>query len=527
MADLTENLERLVLENKLTRAHREIKIFLSTETHITQKLFELIQKVFELTSESDTDLIISFLNISLNSKINISKFLAFRLNQVDEDEFYFIYPIAKKFYIENGMLSHLEETFNRYKRALLKNKSYTKLLEEIDDIEGYGVDVSISEREKSLCYYGLKDISYFEEKYEKSLLRRGRTALRDVHINFEDPFWRKQSFIMKEKVIRSAYGHTIESKKAFLKSIYELILVESEVESCLSLLLTYAVEMGHKELSKELVSLLKNKFNGDEASLEERVRELRPITRGVFDEIDLADDLFGGEISEKDITIRRLVNQINILKDERDLEGATKLLEKLKKLDKEHTLIKELEEKEHKVKGSKRAKVKKTISEVEQELLNELSIYSKVEENELVEEESYLKIYTKKVIDLMPIEELEAQYRALIYSYNTLGFYENSLLIIERLLNEVEFEVGLQIEMEFLKAEIMRMSQNYYGALNCVEKCIEEKAMTNKEKVSFYYLKGEILREVGRGTDALKAYAIVFSLDKKYRMVGYRLKEIE
>ncbi|PIK14487.1 hypothetical protein [Halobacteriovorax sp. JY17] len=527
MNDLAENLERLVLENKLSKAHQEIRKFLKQEHEISQRLFELFQKVFGILKEDDDSLIISFLKISLDSKINISKFLLKTLVTINEESFFYLYPIAKKYFIENGMLSDFEKVFVRYKKNLLKSKSYTRLIEELEDIEEYGIDVVVSREEEALCHYGLVDIDYFEKKYEGVLLRKEKTILNNVQIDLNNSIWRKQTFIMKERVIRSYGNRSLESRKEFLKSIYELILGESEVESCFVLLFEYSIEMGHKDFADELKKILVSNYEHSPDRLEKAVKELRPISRDSFEEIDLADDLFDGGVDAKDLTIRRLVNQINILKDERDLEGATKLLEKLKTLDKDHTLIKELEEKEHKIKGSKSAKVLRTISEVEQDLLNELSVYSEIGKKDILEEESYLKMYTKKVIDMMPMNHLREQYRELVYSYNTLGFYDNSLLIIERLVFESALDVKEEIEIEFLRAEVMRMSQNYYGALNNVEKCIEEKAMTDSEKISFYYLKGEILRELGRKKDALKAYAVVYGFNKKYRMVSYRLKEIE
>ncbi len=527
MNDLAENLERLVLENKLSKAHYEIKKFLKQEHEISQKLFELFQKVFEILEENDDSLIISFLKISLDSKINISNFLLKTLATISDDGFYYVYPIAKKYFIENGMLSEFEKIFDRYKNNLINSKSYTRMIEELEDIEKYGVEVVVSTGEKALCRYGLVDIEYFEKKYENIFSGKKKTILDNVRIDLNNPIWRKQTFIMKEKVIRSLGNRSIESRKDFLKSIYELILGGSEVESCFVLLFEYSIEMGHKDFANELKKILVNKYGHKPDDFEKSIKELRPVSRDSFEKIDLADDLFDGEIDAKDLTIRRLVNQINILKDERDLEGATKLLQRLKALDKDHTLIKELEEKEHKVKGSKRANVLKTIAEVEQDLLNELSVYSEIGKKDVIEEESYLRIYTKKVIDMMSIDHLKEQYRELVYSYNTLGFYDNSLLIIERLISETTLDVKEEVEIEFLRAEVMRMSQNYYGALNTVEKCIEEKAMTNGEKISFYYLKGEILRELGRKEDALKAYAVVYGFNKKYRMVSYRLKEIE
>ncbi|GEM_PF-4210163 len=527
MNDLLENLDKLVLENKLSKANLEIKKYLSKDSTLTQELFEKIQKVFELINQKDISLIRKLIELSLINRLNLRPYILKVLKQINESDFYYIYPFAKEYFISNGMLEDFENCFLRFKKNILKNKAYTCFLKEVEELQGIGIDIDVKTEELSLAYYGQGNIEYFEKEYENALRRNKRTILSNVMVDFEDPIWRKQSFIMKETVLRNKGSLLVEDKKEFLKSIYELLLVNNEVESCLLLLLEYSCEMRHKVLAEVVSKALMNKYNGNAEELRTITAGIKHEERGQFEDIDLADDLFGDEVEKQDMTIRRLVNQINILKDERDLEGATKLLQKLKVLDSDHTLVKELEEKEHKIKGSKLSRVKRTLSEIEQDLINELSVYCEAESSAVKEEESFLKIYTKKTVDLMPIDELLQQYRELIYSYNTLGFYESSLRVIERVIKEGQLELKEEVEALYLNIEILRMSQNYYGALNIVEKSIEEKAMTDNEKVSFYYLKGEILREIGRRSDALKAYSKVSSINKRYRMVAYRLKEIE
>lgn len=527
MNDLLENLEQLVLENKLSRANLEIKEFLSEDSILTQELFEKIQKVFELINQNDISLIRKLIELSLANQLNIRPYILKTIAQVNDNDFYFIYPLAKEYFISNGMLEDFEDCFLRFKKNMLKSKSYTSFLKEVEELQKLGIEIDIKPEDLSLSHYGQGNIEYFEKEYENALRKNKKTILHNISIDFGDPIWRKQSFIMKETVLRNKGSSLLEHRKEFLKSIYELLLVNNEVDSCLYLLLEYSYEMRHKVLAEIVVDALVRSHDGNKVELEKKVSGIDHVVRGQFEDIDLADDLFGGEIEKQDITIRRLVNQINILKDERDLEGATKLLEKLKVLDKDHTLVKELEEKEHKIKGTKLSQVKKTLSEIEQDLVNELSVYCESKTSDLKEEENFLKLYTKKTVELMPIEELLKQYRELIYSYNTLGFYESSLRVIERVLKEGHLDLKEEVEALYLNIEILRMAQNYYGALNIVEKSIEEKAMTDNEKISFFYLKGEILREVGRRKDALRAYSKVASINKKYRMVAYRLKEIE
>lgn len=527
MEEIIRNLELLVFENKLLRAHEESKKVLKTDLKLSQELFDLIQKVFELNEETNISTLYIFLEKALEANLNFTTYLKTILTSSDEKDFFYFYPIAKEYFIKNGMLIDFEMIFSRYKKNLLKSKSYTKLLSEIELLEETGVDLGVTPSEKALCHLGEGDIKYFEIRYEHALENKSKTILNGLALDFDDPVWRKQSFVMKELALRSSGDFSFEAKKDFLKSIYELLLVNNEEKFCLELLLDYAKDMGHKELAHLVIEDLVNHHDADKSFLLRKIEGMKFIKRDGAEEIDLADDLFDEGIEKQDITIRRLVNQINILKDERDLEGATELLKRLKEIDKEHTLVKELEEKEHKLKGSKLSSIKKSISEIEQDLLNELSVYTKSVNDVTSEDESYLKLYTKKNIELMPIDELKEQKAELIYSYNALGFYENSLKVISRILSECEVDLKDELDILYLKSEIMRMNQNYYGALNEVEKCIDEKPMTENEKISFYYLKGEILRELGRKKDALKSYAKVYSLNKKFRMVAYRLKEIE
>jgi len=528
MKELTENLEKLIDENKITLALKSVELFLQSNSTIDTTLLKLFEKIFQNLSEPNISIRIEILKVAANSNLDPLNFLEGTLLIVDAEDLYEIYPIGKEIFLKNGCLEKFEKLFEKIKKQLLNFKAYSTLINEVESLEELGIEHLLSVDEILLIKFGLGDIEYFEKIYSKALSEIKPTRISHLNIDFENIVWRKQSFVMKEKILSTRESLEVESLKDLLKSVYELLIVDNESMYCLIELIRYSTRMNNKDLALKSKDLLKNQYAYEDKNLSLEIENTKNIERGSFGEIDMGDDLFEDEDEKKDITIRRLVNKINILKVDSDMEGATRLLEQLREIDKDHSLVKEIEEKEYRKIGTKIKKISRTTSEIENDLLLELTKYTTKEISSDNEEENHLERVARKSYELMENEEVLLHYSELLFTFNTLGFYSVSLSLIDRVLSLFEEEDLVQkIELTYLKCETFRMAQNYYGSLNEIEDSLDSLALTDKERVSFYYLKGEVLRELGKKREALKSYAKVYSLDKKFRMVSYRLKEIE
>jgi hypothetical protein len=523
MNELTIKIEQAFHENKFTESFNLLKDFFELEPKINNQENEILQKVIRQQAEFSFEIALSFLILSLKSKIYNLNFLKETLDKSHDDEFVRIYKTAKEIFLETGQIENIEKNFSRLKKNLMKFKSYTPLLKEINELEEIGITGLLTQDEIVKINMGLGNIEFFEELFADALATKGE-KLKGLFLDLSGDVWRKQAFAMKNKVINNTDLVSVDSAKEYLKGIYELLIVDSETEGTLKYLLIYCYKYKNKVLSGEVAKFLEKKYGWKDENFLNKYNVLKHEERESFEEIDLGEDLFSNDNEGKDVTIRRIVNQINILRGENDFNGATKLLEQLKEIDKDHTLVKELEEKKHVETGSKRKEYKKTISEIESDLLKEIGLFTSTAAED-VEDVDHLSRVAKKYVELGTDEALFSQADSLIYTFNSLGFYKSSLDLIERV-----FELGElrdQIGLKYLECETLRMKQDYYKSLNKIEDYLEVTPLTENEKVSFLYLKAEILRELGRKRDALKVYSKVYGLNKNYRMISDRLKEIE
>ena len=527
MNEITEKIEKTFNENKYREALSLSCKLISKDDLLSDFEINLIEKVFVKQSNLEFEKrLIFFKKIENQKSINLL-FLNSTINKSSVEEKLKIYSVAKNVLLANGRLEEVENLFSELKAMYFKYNSYSPLLKEVEELESLGIENLLTKQESIKIRYGLGDTEYFNLKFKNAISQnKAPFDISTVGSEFTDNVWRKQRFVVKEKVLINKNLVNVEEAKEFLKGIYELLIVGEESSATLKLLIKYCIEYRNKELGRECINLLAKKYDLDLKEIKLKVEGIIHLERESYEEIDLGEDLFSSEIESDDVTINKLVRQINILKQDNNLDGATKLLKELRSLDEDHSLVRELEEKEHVKMGSKLNKFKKTISEIETDLLKEIELYSTKISNKC-DQRDHMERVSKKYVELTDLEKLQTEYEHLIYTFNNFEFYSVSLLLIERIMEDTKSNIEKELGLIYLKCETMRMSSNFYGALNIIEALMDDRPLTNSEKVSFLYLKGELLRSLGRNRDALKSYSKVFSLDQNFRMVVDRLKEIE
>lgn len=527
MNEITTEIEKIFNDNKYKEALSLSLILVSEATLLSEFETKLIEKIFLKQSSLEFKLRLTFLEkLEKQNSINFS-FLTQTLKQASINEKYKLYSIAKNSFLKNGRLEDLEKLFTELKGEFFKYNSYSPLLKEVTALEDLGIEKLLTKSEKIKIRYGLGDTRFFDEAFDNSITSEELPFdLNALGIFLSGEVWRKQRFAIKEKILLCRKLDHTDDAKEYLKGLYELLIVDEETPASLGLIINYCIKYQNKELATECLALLNSKYSIQCNEITSKINAIIHIEREEYEDIDLGEDLFNTEVSSEDVTINRLVKQICILRDEKDLDGATKLLRELRSLDEDHSLVRELQEKEHVELGSKVRKFKKTISEIETELLQEIGLYSTKIENDC-EQRDHLMRVSKKYVELTSLEQLEIEYDHLVYTFNNFGFYNVSLLLIEKIIKTIDDDLEKELGLIYLKCETMRMSSNYYGALNEIETLLDERPLTDNEKISFYYLKGELLRSLGRKKEALKSYSKVYHLNKSFRMVMDRLKEIE
>jgi hypothetical protein len=527
MNEITKNIEKNFNENKYREALSLAREFISLSENFLDDEIQLLEKVFKNLSSLEFDDRFNFLEkLAAQEKISLT-FLDSTIKASSINQRYKLYPIAKKNFLKFGQLEKLENLFNELKKEYIKYHSFSPLLEEVKSLESYGLGNLLTKNEIIKIKYGLGDTEYFDTEFKDSISKRvSPIDIGTIDIQFTNNMWRKQRFVVKDKVLRSKSLSNTEEAKELLKGIYELLIVDEESKDSIKLLFEYCVKYSNNILAKECIEILISKFSENVDSLKDRESKITHIEREEYEDIDLGEDLFDTEIESNDVTINKLVQQINLLKQDNNLDGATKLLRELRELDEDHSLVRELEEKEHLETGSKVKRFKKSITEIEAELLQEIELFSS-RPTVSCDQKDHMERVSKKYVELTDLSQLEQECDHLIYTFNSFEFYAVSIMLIDRILQNHEEEIEKELHLIYLKCETLRLSSNFYGALNIIEELLDEKPLTNNEKVSFLYLKGELLRSLGRKSDALKSYSKVFRLNKNFRMVVDRLKEIE
>ena len=528
MINLTEKIKNSYSDNKYREALHLVEEFLEQDLLSSSEECELIEKVFDCQPDIQFKLKKQYLEKTTNKNLIRINFLNTTLEQVSKVECFHLFPSAKLIFLSLGELERLEILFYKIKKELLRFKSYAMLLSEVEELENSGLENLLTSNEKIEINYGLFNISFFRDAYEFALASgKSPFKISNTSIDLNLDVWRKQTFAVKEKILSSSKFDTIDEAKDFLKGIYELLIVDNETGYALYSLLSYCKKFGNKKLATVCLELLQNNYSVNRSIELYQVNEIEEVVRSDFGEIDLGEDLFSSNNEDKDLSVRRLENQIQLLKKQNDSLGITKLLKELRDIDEDHSLVKDLEEKKHGELGSKIKVFKKSISEIEQELIKELMCHTT--HNQVVNDEIvHLERVCKKFVELSSSKFLKENYSNLIYTFNTLGFYKVSITLINLIIIEIdEKAIKLKIELIYLKCETLILSKNLYGALNEIEEFLDIEPLTSKEKINFLYLKAEVLRKLGKKSEALKVYSKVYHINKKYRMVSNRLKEIE
>ena len=102
-----------------------------------------------------------------------------------------------------------------------------------------------------------------------------------------------------------------------------------------------------------------------------------------------------------------------------------------------------------------------------------------------------------------------------------------ALSFIERFSDEYGDSCEKLIEIDYLKIEILTLSERFDEAEMLCNKSIEEHPLTENEKIIFLYLLGIVKLKKGLKAEAIEILRSIKAKKPNYRSVKWRLKEIE
>ena len=163
--------------------------------------------------------------------------------------------------------------------------------------------------------------------------------------------------------------------------------------------------------------------------------------------------------------------------------------------------------------------------------------------NDLVAEYHFQERYFLLYLKYLEPEEVLPIYRDLIYAWRSLGMARPGLALLEKIQQWREEQkqknpsvfvtqddlrlMAVQIQDIYLQAILLGDIGDYYPAIDLLEGQIKFAPLQKDEMVCFCYLLGEYYTALGRFKEARQLFQRVYHLNKHYRLVQLRMKELE
>ncbi|MBF0311787.1 MAG: hypothetical protein HQK52_00130 [Oligoflexia bacterium] len=121
-------------------------------------------------------------------------------------------------------------------------------------------------------------------------------------------------------------------------------------------------------------------------------------------------------------------------------------------------------------------------------------------------------------------------YPDLIVIFSMMEMYGTAHAILDKIeasCKDDEKDIRQRISALYIRALVLQKEKRLYEAVGVLDVLINRNPLTEDEFVCFAYLKGEILKELKKNSQALVAYEMVLKINPKYRMVDLRVKSLK
>jgi tetratricopeptide (TPR) repeat protein len=330
---------------------------------------------------------------------------------------------------------------------------------------------------------------------------------------------------------------TWDRKKRIINEIFDGVLSRPESPMYYRILLKYSVATKRKELAYSTIEyMLKNKDilgikRGEQKRLQKLSEEIITWPEDEdkeinYEDLDMGTDLFkeyndGSNIFQK---IKKIERDIEFLKSTNNEEEIKVLLEELRELDDEHTLVKELNEQKSKDEASRFVEKKKSLDSVKDDLLEQIQRFTMPSESD--EEEKRFDRTLGIQVELLEESVFDKNKSDLVVALMEMGLYKAALKCLER---NVPNDSDVREKMNYfnLKIQLLKESGKIHEALDVCQETIANYPLTNEEKINFVYQEGELARKMKKNAQAVAAYKWVDMIHPGYRLVRQRLREFE
>jgi tetratricopeptide (TPR) repeat protein len=336
---------------------------------------------------------------------------------------------------------------------------------------------------------------------------------------------------------------TILAAKDFIKILYQyLIYFPNEQIPVLQLLLyCQKFQRGHllEHIAKwyeyhksSLGALIKQNFDELFKKLGTVYISAKDIV--VPERYDLGTDLFFQALPSSDTKrekVRRIERDIIFLKQRGENGKVEKLIQTLKEIDEDNTLVSEEEQKVDvtKIKDWTMVTTTSKLGKIGEGIRKYL--FDGLKDNVIWRDESFQRNeeYFKRYIEHLSKDEIFPFYKDLVEVFRSLGMFAVSLKILDKVQEWFGETVQLQqmLDHAYLRISLLIDNDDLHDGLATVEDLLKNWPLNDDERVCFLYLTGEIFLKMGKKKKALNVYKRVKKMNPKYRLVTLRIKEIE
>ncbi len=476
-----------------------------------------------------------------------------QLESVDATERYskktHLYLLYKS-HSRSGLIQEASKLGKEYVRELMTLKKYhllEKFLPEYVTEIGAAKIAKEMEIESKVCQGKVDDLeemfpNLLQDYSEDKQVEIDLITLVQERLNERGKSFSKTPIYKTTRLI-TAFGNDLpqegswDRKKRIINEVFDGVLSNPNSPVFYRLLVKYAVASKRKELCYSTVEyMLKNKENlgikrGEQKRLEKLSEEIITWAEDEdkevnYEDLDMGTDLFkeyndGSNIFQK---IKKIERDIEFLRSTNNEEEVQVLLEELRELDDEHTLVKELNEEKTRNEASRVLGKKKSLETVKDDLLEQIERFSHLR----VEDEQEGRIDRTIGIQVELLEEsiFDRNKMDLVIALMEMGLYSAALKCLERNIPEDE-NIDQKMNYLSLKIQLLKESGKIHEALDVCQETIANYPLKDDEKINFVYMEGELARQMKKNTQAVAAYKWVEMIHPGYRLVRQRLREFE
>lgn len=427
-------------------------------------------------------------------------------NLVEKKENYDLSFMLIDSLVKQGDLREAENrTVNLFK-YLYRKKNYTKTFELYDFVREV---FPKNPKFEAFNILSLIQVGNFEE-IEKIGITIDEQIIFESLLKASFNHWR-HSDVYRNIIFNNCLvpGNYVLNKLA-LKLTLELVVLSKDLKkSCIESLLVFFTKKGRKTVSRLLCNYAEEIKLDLEESITYRIDSL-PEDDEIETDLDMGDDLFTSEDTEKASELENLLREYELMTDLGEEKEANVLLNKIRKIAPAHHLFK----KENS--GTKLKKKEMTVEDLEEQW-SSYTFENDVDQRSLITK-------ARMTIKSLSDDDFLNAHKDLIVCFNMMELFDASYLVFERLneLKNIE-ELELDLDTLYLKLKTMIAAKDYFKAYDLVTNINGQLPLQDENRIEFLYLQGEVARKLGRMKDAIKSYMIVKEINPNYRLVKQRL----